>query len=145
MSATGTCQYLLVRAGGREVGLEVAEVLEVVDLAATFAVPSTDAAVRGVVAVRERLVPVVNLSAVLWGGDCPSALGEVGVLARAGRQRICLEVDGVEAVLAEEVVPVPAGESLPLALGVAQRDGMLVPILDLKALGARLLGGKSGP
>ena len=39
MSATGTCQYLLVRAGGREVGLEVAEVLEVVDLAATFAVP----------------------------------------------------------------------------------------------------------
>ena len=50
-----------------------------------------------------------------------------------------------EAVMAEEVVPVPAGESLPWALGVAQRDGMLVPILDLKALGARLLGGKSGP
>ena len=68
-----------------------------------------------------------------------------GLLARAGRQRICLEVDGVEAVLAEEVVSVPAGESLPWALGVAQRDGMLVPILDLKALGARLLGGKSGP
>ena len=41
--------------------------------------------------------------------------------------------------------PAPAGESLPWALGVAQRDGMLVPILDLKALGARLLGGKSGP
>ena len=145
MSATGTCQYLLVRAGGREVGLEVAEVLGVVGLAGACAVPSTGAGVRGVVAVRERLVPVVNLSAVLWGGDCPSALGEVGVLARAGRQRICLEVDGVEAVLAEEVVPVPAGESLPWALGVAQRDGMLVPILDLKALGARLLGGKSGP
>jgi purine-binding chemotaxis protein CheW len=145
VSAEGTCRYLLVRAGGREVGLEVAEVLEVVDLAATFPVPSTDAAVRGVVAVRDRLVPVVNLSAVLWGGDCPAAVGDVGVLARAGRQRICLEVDGAEAVLAEEGVPVPAGESLPWALGVAQRDGMLVPILDLKALGVRLLGGKSGP
>jgi purine-binding chemotaxis protein CheW len=139
------CQYLLVRVGGREVGLDVAEVLEVVDLAATFAVPSTDPAVRGVVAVRERLVPVVDLAAVLWGGESPGARGEVGVLARAGRQRICLEVDGAEAVLAEEVVPVPAGESLPWALGVARRDGKLVPILDLKSLGVRLLGGKSGP
>ena len=145
MTTTGTCQYLLVRAGGREIGLEVAEVLEVVDLAATFPVPTAEPAMRGVVAVRERLVPVVNLSAVLWGGACPDDRGEVGVLARAGRQRICLEVDGAEAVLAEDVVPVPAGESLPWAMGVARRDGALVPILDLKALGARLLGGKGGP
>ncbi|HEX5003734.1 MAG TPA: chemotaxis protein CheW [Gemmatimonadales bacterium] len=144
MSALGTCQYLLVHVGGRAIGLDVTEVLEVVDLAATFPVPAADPSVRGVVSVRERLVPVVNLSNVLWGGDCPARLGEVGVLARAGRQRICLEVDGVEAVLAEEVVPVPAGESLPWALGVARREGVLVPILDLKALGVRLLGGKSG-
>jgi purine-binding chemotaxis protein CheW len=145
VSATGICQYLLVQVGGRDIGLDVAEVLEVVDLAATFPVPTTDAAVRGVVAVRERLVPVVNLAAVLWGGACPATVGAVGVLARAGRQRVCLEVDGAEAVLAEEVVPVPAGQSLPWALGVARRDGALVPILDLKALGVRLLGGKSGP
>ncbi|HQR18501.1 MAG TPA: chemotaxis protein CheW [Gemmatimonadales bacterium] len=144
MTADATCRYLLVQAGGRLIGLEVAEVLEVVDLAATFAVPTNEPALRGVVAVRERLVPVVNLSAVLWG-DSPSRMrGEVGVLARAGRQRICLEVDSAEAVLAEDVVPVPAGESLPWAMGVARRDGALVPILDLKALGARLLGGKSG-
>jgi chemotaxis signal transduction protein len=141
----GVCQYLLVQAGGRAIGLEVAEVLEVVDLAATFAVPTHEPALRGVVAVRERLVPVVHLSAVLWGDASPSPRGEVGVLARAGRQRICLEVDSAEAVLAEDVVPVPAGESLPWAMGVARREGALVPILDLKALGARLLGGKSGP
>ena len=144
MTADRTCQYLLVQAGGRSIGLEVAEVLEVVDLAATFAVPSHEPALRGVVAVRDRLVPVVNLSAVLWGEASPPVRGEVGVLARAGRQRVCLEVDSAEAVLAEDVVPVPAGESLPWAMGVARRDGALVPILDLKALGARLLGGKSG-
>jgi len=144
MSDAKGCRYLLVRAGGRDIGLEVAEVLEVVDLDATFAVPTADPALRGVVAVRERLVPVVSLSAVLVGGDCPPERGEVGVLARAGRQRICLEVDGAEAVMAEDVVPVPAGETLPWAMGVARRDGNLVPILDLKALGARLLGGKTG-
>lgn len=144
MTGRETCQYLLVSAGGREIGLEVAEVLEVVDLATTFPVPSVDAALRGVVAVRERLVPVVSLAAVLWGGECPEERGAVGVLARAGRKQICLEVDDAEAVLAEEVVPVPAGESLPWAMGVTRRDGGLVPILDLKALGARLLGGKSG-
>jgi chemotaxis signal transduction protein len=141
--ATG-CRYLLVQAGGRDIGLEVGEVLEVVDLEATFTVPSREPALRGVVAVRERLVPVVSLSAVLWGGECPAVRGEIGVLARAGRQRICLEVDGAEAVMAEDVVPVPAGETLPWAMGVARRNGALVPILDLKALGARLLGGKSG-
>lgn len=145
MSVPGACQYLLVHTAGRPVGLEVAEVLEIVDLASTFPVPANDPSVRGVVSVRERLVPVVNLSSVLWGDDCPVQLGEVGVLARAGRQRVCLEVDDAEAVLAEEVVPVPAGESLPWALGVARREGVLVPILDLKALGVRLLGGKSGP
>lgn len=144
MTPGGMCQYLLVQAGGRPIGLEVAEVLEVVDLTATFAVPTHEPALRGVVAVRERLVPVVNLSAVLWGESTPPVRGDVGVLARAGRQRICLEVDSAEAVLAEAVVPVPAGESLPWAMGVARRDGTLVPILDLKALGARLLGGKSG-
>jgi len=144
VNASGTRQFLLVQAGGRPVGLEVSEVLEVVDLASTFAVPTAEAALRGVVAVRERLVPVINLSAVLWGVAPASARGEVGVLAKAGGQRICLEVDSAEAVLAEDVVPVPAGESLPWALGVARRDGALVPILDLKALGARLLGGKSG-
>lgn len=143
MRNDGHCRYLLVRAGGRDIGLEVAEVLEVVDLDATFAVPSREPALRGVVAVRERLVPVVSLSAVLWGGECPVVRGEIGVLTRAGRQRICLEVDDAEAVLAEDVVPVPAGETLPWAMGVARRNGALVPILDLKALGARLLGGKS--
>jgi len=145
MSGPGTCQYLLVQAGGRQIGLEVAEVLEVVDLAATFAVPTLEPALRGVVGVRERLVPVINLSAVLWGEASTAVRGDVGVLARAGRQRICLEVDSAEAVLVEDVVPVPAGESLPWAMGVARRDGSLIPILDLKALGARLLGGKSGP
>jgi chemotaxis signal transduction protein len=145
MTPTGACQYLLVQVGGRDIGLDVSEVLEVVDLAATFPVPTHDAAVRGVVAVRERLVPVVHLATVLWGGECPATVGAVGVLARAGRERVCLEVDGAEAVLAEDVVPVPAGQSLPWALGVARRDGALVPILDLKALGVRLLGGKSGP
>jgi chemotaxis signal transduction protein len=144
MSDMTGCRYLLVQAGGRDIGLEVGEVLEVVDLDATFAVPSREPALRGVVAVRERLVPVVSLSAVLWGGECPAVRGEIGVLARAGRQRICLEVDGAEAVMAEDVVPVPAGETLPWAMGVARRNGTLVPILDLKALGARLLGGKTG-
>lgn len=144
MTGATACQYLLVHVGGRPVGLDVAEVLEVVDLAGCFAVPTTDPAVRGVVPVRERLVPVVNLSGVLWGGITPATTGEIGVVARAGRQRICLEVDGAEAVMAEDVVPVPPGESLPWALGVARREGMLIPILDLKALGVRLLGGKIG-
>jgi len=144
MSDTATCRYLLVRAGGRPVGLEVGEVLEVVDLAATFPVPATEPALRGVVAVRERMVPVLHLASVLWGEEGGTERGLIGVLARAGGQRVCLEVDDAEAVLSEAVMPVPTGESLPWAVGVTRREGNVVPILDLKALGARLLGGKGG-
>jgi hypothetical protein len=35
-------------------------------------------------------------------------------------------------------MPVPRGQSLPWAVGVAEQDGALVPILDMEALGDRI-------
>lgn len=139
MSVAGVRRYLLVSIGGREVGLGIEHVLEVVDLAGTFRVPAQEPAMRGVVDVRGRLLPVFHLAAMLEGIECPAARSDVGVLARVGGVQACLEVDAVAAVVSEAVLPVPPGERLPWAVGVAQRDGTLVPILDIKALGARLL------
>jgi hypothetical protein len=47
-------------------------------------------------------------------------------------------VDDAEAVVREAALPLPEGESLPWATGVAQRQDGLVPILDLDALGDRI-------
>jgi purine-binding chemotaxis protein CheW len=137
-------RYLRATIGGREVGLAIEHVLEVVDLAGTFPVPAQEPAMRGVVEVRGRLMPVFHLGALLDGRECPAARSDVGILVRLGRAQVCLEVDAADAVVTEAVLPVPPGERIPWAAGVAQRDGALVPILDIKALGARLQGAGAG-
>jgi purine-binding chemotaxis protein CheW len=144
VSAAVLRRYLLVSIAGREVGLAIEHVLEVVDLAGTFPVPVQEPAMRGVVDVRGRLLPVFHLAAMLDGSECPADRSDVGILTRVGVAKVCLEVDAAEAVIAEEVLPVPPGERLPWAVGVAQRDGTLVPILDIKALGARLQSAGAG-
>jgi chemotaxis signal transduction protein len=51
---------------------------------------------------------------------------------------VAFEVDDANDVVREAALPVPRGESLPWAAGVARRRGALVPILDLDALGGRI-------
>ncbi|PYO99482.1 MAG: hypothetical protein DMD60_01715 [Gemmatimonadetes bacterium] len=102
--------YLLVRVDGKEYGLPLACVLEVGDLAEVLDVPRALPAMRGLTPLRGRLVPVVHLGALL----------------------------GERTVVREPALPVPRGESLPWASGVARRRGVLVPILDLDALGDRI-------
>src|SRR5439155_1212177 len=90
-------------------------------------------------AVGGRLVPVVHLGALLGERAPPPERGRAAVLvtlgAGEGTRQVAFEVDDADDVVREAVLPVPRGESLPWASGVARRRGALVPILDLDALG----------
>ncbi|HET7469788.1 MAG TPA: chemotaxis protein CheW [Gemmatimonadales bacterium] len=130
--------HLLVRAGGRLVGLPLAEVVEVLDPGAAFPVPSVEPAVRGVSVIRGRILPLVHLGALLDGRPCPAERSELGVLVELSGRRICLEVEDAESVLYERGMPVQTGSALPWAAGVARTAEGLIPLLDLAALGARL-------
>ncbi len=134
---SGTPGHLLVRAGGRLVGLPLAQVVEVLDPGAAFPVPSVEPAVRGVSVIRGRILPLVHLGALLEGRPCPAEKSELGVLVELGGRRLCLEVDGAESVLYEPGMPVQSTSALPWAAGVARTEAGLVPLLDLAALGAR--------
>jgi chemotaxis signal transduction protein len=143
--------YLLVRADGKPYGLPVQRVLEVADATEILGVPRALPAVRGLTPLRggERLVPLVHLGALLAGREAPAdppgavratrtiVLVELGGAGQAHRQ-VALEVDDVDAVVREQPLPVPRGQALPWAAGVATQDSGLVPILDLDALGDRL-------
>lgn len=136
--------YLLVRAEGRAYGLPVGRVLEVADAGRVLDVPRSLPAVRGLTQLRGRLVPLIHLGAFLGGRAAPPEVGRTVVLvelrgggAREGRQ-VAFEVDDADAVVREQAMPVPRGQSLPWAVGVAEQDGALVPILDLEALGDRI-------
>jgi chemotaxis signal transduction protein len=130
--------YLLVRAGGRRVGLALGSVVEVLEPGPAFPVPSLGPAVRGITAVRGRLLPLVDLGALLAGRPCGPARGDATVVVQVDGRRLCLEVDDAEAVLRERGLPVPTGSTLPCAAGVARVEEELVPLLDLSALGARI-------
>jgi chemotaxis signal transduction protein len=131
--------FLLVRAGGRCVGLELSRVIAVTQLGQVRQVPVMEPAVRGLVAMHGRMVPLVHLGALLQGSPYPREVGSTGVVVMVEGKRVCLEVEEAEILLREPALPVPAGETLPWAIGVARHDGELVPLLDLSALSSRLL------
>src|SRR5688500_18630131 len=113
--------WLLVRAGGRRVGLALDQVIEVLDLGPVYPVPSTEPAVRGVTSFRGRLVPLVHLASLLDGRGEPAAGGGTAVMVRLGGRRLCLEVDDAEDVLREPGLPVPHDVSLLFAVAVARQ------------------------
>jgi chemotaxis signal transduction protein len=117
-------------------------VLEVGDLAEVLDVPRALPAMRGLTPVRGRLVPVVHLGALLRDATPPAERGRTAVLveigAGEGARRVAFEVEDADDVVREAALPVPRGESLPWASGVARRRGGLIPILDLDALGDRI-------
>jgi chemotaxis signal transduction protein len=130
--------FLLVRVGDRRVGLPVSQVIEVTHLGRVHPVPVVEPAVRGLVAVHGRMVPVVHLGALLEGARCPPEAAGVAVVVTLEGRRVCLEVEEAEILLREPALPVPPGETLPWAVGVAQHQASLVPLLDLSALSSRL-------
>jgi chemotaxis signal transduction protein len=134
--------YLLVRVDGKAYGLPLARVLEVGDLADVLDVPRALAAMRGLTPLRGHLVPVVHLGALMGDRSPPEERGRAAVLvelgAGEGARSVALEVDDADDVVREPALPVPPGESLPWASGVARRRGALIPILDLDALGDRI-------
>lgn len=135
--------FLLVRTGNRRVGLELSHVLEVTEVGPVHPVPSVDPAVRGVVAVQGRLVPMVHLGSLLEDGASPPTAGELVVVVMVEGRRVCLEIDDAEVVMHEAALPVPPGSTLPWASGVARHPEGLVPLLDLAALSSRFTEAQS--
>ena len=139
--------YLLVRSEGKSYGLPVARVLEVGDATEVLHIPRKLPAVRGLTPLRGRLVPLIHLGAFLTGSDAPPASppGTASVVRTvvlvelgAGGRQVAFEVDDADAVVREQPLPVPRGQTLPWAAGVAEQGGGLVPILDLDAMGDRI-------
>ncbi|MGH7508691.1 MAG: chemotaxis protein CheW [Gemmatimonadales bacterium] len=136
MSRAGS-GFLLVRTGSRRVGLELAHVVEVSQIGRVHPVPAMEPAVRGVVALHGRLVPVVHLGALLDAAACPPVVGDLAVVVILGGRPVCLEIDDAEVLIREPALPVPPGSTLPWAIGVARHPDGLVPLLDLAALSSR--------
>ncbi len=131
--------FLLVKAGERLVGLPLAQVLEVTSLGEVYRVPVIERAMRGLVSVHGRTIPLVHLGSLLDERPCPPRIGNVGVVIAVDGRRVCLEIEEAEILVREPALPVPPGETLRWAIGVARHGESLVPLLDLPALSSRLM------
>lgn len=130
---------LLVRTEGRLLGIPLADVAEVGDVGILQTVPATIPALRGVMTVRGRLVPLFHLGALVGGRGCPAAApGGTMVLAQVATRWIALEVDEADAAPQEEILStfMESGAG-SWTLGAVRRPDGWVPVLNLEALAER--------
>jgi purine-binding chemotaxis protein CheW len=128
--------YLIARVAGRGVVLPTDRVESVVDIAEVVPVPRADPAVRGLAALRSRVVTVIDTGRAL--GEAPLS-GTRAVITPVDGHHYAMLVDGLEDVAPLDPQPLPSGLALSggwreAALGIAERDGEMLLVLDLPAL-----------
>ena len=106
--------FLIANIAGRGVAMATAQVDAVVDVGDIVAVPRADAAIRGLVALRSRVVTVIDTGTVL----------RLAPTARDQRRAVVTIIDGHHyAILVDGLDDVAPFERLPLTTGLAPVDG----------------------
>lgn len=139
----GADAALLFRVGREAFAAPLAEVEEAVDVTTLHDLPGAVGALRGVVVVRDALVPAYSAEVALGArAEAPAT----ALVVRRGDARLALLVDDVIDVIAiprEGLQPAPGGAAAGVVLGVAPHGAHLVALLDMGALVAALGGGQS--
>jgi len=137
--------YTLFRVGEQLFAYRTANLIETVRLERIFPVPRTPPHFRGVVNLRNRVVPVVDASLLLWNrpGDSDTA-----VILEVSGEPVCLlvsKVVGITEVAEDSVKPREEVELGDLreefVEGVFERNGDVVFVLNLAAPEGRPAGG----
>lgn len=137
-------RWLVVRAADRELALSLAVLDEVVEIPPALPAPGRADALRGVVPVRGRLVPLVHLAAALGIGALGPVVGAVGLVVRADGRRLVLEVDEAVDLADARDEGLPRGWQGSWAAGALRLAHGVVPIVDVEWLVERLVQGAEG-
>jgi purine-binding chemotaxis protein CheW len=133
-------------AAGQRYALPVESVEEVQQIVALSEVPNASAGIVGMIDLRGRIIPAVDLRRLLGLPKTEYTLQTPMVVCRAGSQPVALLVDSVEDVLglpADCFQAPPAMHPLALKmLGVARLDDGLAYVLDAKLLLQPVNGGR---
>ena len=130
--------FLVAQVAGRGVAIDTDQVDSVVDITPLVAVPRADATVRGLVALRSRVVTVIDTGAAL-GLDPTPADARRAVITRVEGHYYALLVDGLEDVAPFARLPLSSGLALDhgwrrAAAGLVERDGEPLLVIDLARL-----------
>jgi purine-binding chemotaxis protein CheW len=139
-SASDEFQLVVFELGDERYGLDIDSVYEIIRHQPVTAVPQAPSFVEGVINLRGRIIPVVDLRRRF--GMLPGTLTKASriVVCEAAGTRVGLVVDGVSEVLMvsnEAVEPTPevaSGYDTSYLRGIAKLGERLVILLDLAGL-----------
>jgi purine-binding chemotaxis protein CheW len=144
VAAGGDEQQLVVFELGAELyGVEIARVHEIIRLQAVTRVPRAPAFVEGVINLRGKVIPVVDLRRRFGLPSAEHTRSSRIVVVEIGDQVVGIVVDGVSEVLrvntatVEPPSPVVAGIDSEYLHGIAKLPERLVILLDLDRVLAR--------
>ncbi len=127
--------FLIAHIAGRGVAIDAAQVDSVVDIGKIVAVPRAEAFVRGLAALRSRVVTVINTGIALGLAPTPDAMRRAVITIVDGHHYAIL-VDSVEDVAPFARLPLSSGLALrggwaSVGTGIVERDGEPLLIIDL--------------
>ncbi len=133
-------QIVVFDLGDERYGLDIATVYEIIRHQPITAVPRSPAFVEGVINLRGRIIPVVDLRDRFGMADAPITKASRIVVCEAAGTRVGLTVDAVSEVLmvpGDAIEPTPevaAGSDARALRGIARLGDRLVILLDLDGL-----------
>jgi purine-binding chemotaxis protein CheW len=131
----GTREVLVFEVGGQRYALPTADVLELVRAVAITPLPNAPAVIEGIVNVRGRIVPVLDLRARFRLPAKPLDPSDHFIVAAAGSRGVILRVDRATHLALVDDSSVQQPETLGVGAiyvaGVARLDDGMVLIHDL--------------
>jgi purine-binding chemotaxis protein CheW len=130
--------FLIAHLAGRAVAIESGQVESVVDIGAIVPVPRADRQVRGLAALRSRVMTVIDSRAALGLPPADIAATRAVITVVEGHHYAIL-VDSLEDVAPFDLAPLSAGIVLhhgwrTTGCGIVERDGEPILAIDLRAL-----------
>lgn len=133
-------KYLAFHLGAEEFGIPVLSVREIMGLQDITAVPQTPAHVRGVINLRGKVIPVVDLRLKFGLPSVEYGQRTSIIVVKLGETMMGIIVDGVSEVLnlsAGDIEDTPDfghGIETPYILGMAKTKGKVRMLLDIEQI-----------
>jgi len=131
-------KYLTFYLGDEEYGIEILKVQEIIGLLRITPVPNTPAHMRGVINLRGKVVPVVDIRGRFGMSTVEATKQTCIIVVRTGEAEIGAVVDRVSAVVsikAEEIEETPqmgASVDTSYLLGIGKTESRVRLLLDIE-------------
>lgn len=131
-------QYVIFRLGKEEYGVPISKVKEIVQYKGATKLPGTTAAIAGIINLRGKIIPVIDLAIYLSVGQCQN-VDRRAVILESGHYSIAVLVDEVTQVInidEESIQAAPSASQFESRFveGIGKTGDRLLILLNMSQL-----------